>query len=240
MQERAKSIGRWFADLPGGRRTKFAIVGVWLVVLVAIGPLAGKFEDVQENDPADYLPAEGGVGRRRSRCSRTSPRVTSPTRSPSSTATAASSRRDEAAIEEIRGDDQRRAPRGRRRDRPADPLRGRQLGAADHADHGRGRHQRGRRAARRRHRRHQGRPRGPARGARGEGDRAGRLLGRRDRRLRLDQRRPALRDRAARPRPADHHLPQPDLLADPVLLGDPRRGHLARHGLPARRGRASP
>ena len=27
------------------------------MVLVAIGPLAGKFEDAQENDPADYLPA---------------------------------------------------------------------------------------------------------------------------------------------------------------------------------------
>ena len=53
-----RSIGRWFADLPGGRRTKFAVVGVWLVVLFALGPLAGKFEDAQENDPADYLPAK--------------------------------------------------------------------------------------------------------------------------------------------------------------------------------------
>ena len=58
MQERVKSIGRWFADLPGGRRTKFAIVAVWFLVLFAIGPLAGKFEDAQENDPADYLPAK--------------------------------------------------------------------------------------------------------------------------------------------------------------------------------------
>jgi RND superfamily putative drug exporter len=33
------------------------VIGVWLVVLFAIGPLAGKFEDAQENDPADYLPA---------------------------------------------------------------------------------------------------------------------------------------------------------------------------------------
>ncbi len=49
-------IGGWFADLPGGRRSKFAVVGVWLVVLFAIGPLAGQFEDAQENDPADYLP----------------------------------------------------------------------------------------------------------------------------------------------------------------------------------------
>ena len=45
------------AQLPGGRRTKFAVLGVWVVILVAIGPLAGKFEDAQENDPADYLPA---------------------------------------------------------------------------------------------------------------------------------------------------------------------------------------
>jgi putative drug exporter of the RND superfamily len=48
---------RSLAHLPGGRRTKFAVVGIWLVVLFAIGPLAGKFEDAQENDPADYLPA---------------------------------------------------------------------------------------------------------------------------------------------------------------------------------------
>jgi RND superfamily putative drug exporter len=45
------------AGLAGGRRTKFAVIGVWVVVLFAIGPLAGKFEDAQENDPADYLPA---------------------------------------------------------------------------------------------------------------------------------------------------------------------------------------
>jgi putative drug exporter of the RND superfamily len=53
VSERLRSL----AQLPGGRRTKFAVVGVWLVVVLAIGPLAGKFEDAQENDPADYLPA---------------------------------------------------------------------------------------------------------------------------------------------------------------------------------------
>jgi len=58
VTERIRSIGAWFARLPGGHRTKFAIVGVWLVVLMAIGPLAGKFEGAQENDPADYLPGE--------------------------------------------------------------------------------------------------------------------------------------------------------------------------------------
>ena len=57
MIQRIRSIGRWFAELPGGRRTKFAIVAVWVLILFAVGPLAGKFEDAQENDPADYLPS---------------------------------------------------------------------------------------------------------------------------------------------------------------------------------------
>jgi putative drug exporter of the RND superfamily len=57
MRRRFGRAAASLAQLPGGRRTKYAVVGVWLVVLVAIGPLAGKFEDAQENDPADYLPA---------------------------------------------------------------------------------------------------------------------------------------------------------------------------------------
>jgi RND superfamily putative drug exporter len=57
MRQRFGRVAASLARLPGGRRTKYAVVGVWLVVLVAIGPLAGKFEDAQENDPADYLPA---------------------------------------------------------------------------------------------------------------------------------------------------------------------------------------
>jgi putative drug exporter of the RND superfamily len=52
-----RSVADRLAGFPGGRRTKFAMLAVWVVVLVAIGPLAGKFEDAQENDPADYLPA---------------------------------------------------------------------------------------------------------------------------------------------------------------------------------------
>ena len=47
---------RRFAQLPGGRRTKFAVIGVWLLIAMAIGPLSGKFEEVQKNDPIDYLP----------------------------------------------------------------------------------------------------------------------------------------------------------------------------------------
>jgi RND superfamily putative drug exporter len=57
MRRRFGRVAASLAQLPGGRRTKYAVVGVWLVLLVAIGPLAGKFEDAQENDPADYLPA---------------------------------------------------------------------------------------------------------------------------------------------------------------------------------------
>src|SRR5215204_3646944 len=57
MRHRFGRVVASLAQLPGGRRTKYAVVGVWLVALVAIGPLAGKFEDAQENDPADYLPA---------------------------------------------------------------------------------------------------------------------------------------------------------------------------------------
>ncbi len=53
---RLRSAARSLAQLPGGHRTKFAVVGVWLIVAVAIGPLSGKFEGVQKNDPVDFLP----------------------------------------------------------------------------------------------------------------------------------------------------------------------------------------
>jgi RND superfamily putative drug exporter len=55
---RLRSVASSLAELPGRRRTKFAVIAVWVVVLFAIGPLAGKFEDAQENDPADYLPGD--------------------------------------------------------------------------------------------------------------------------------------------------------------------------------------
>ena len=57
VTRRLRNQAASLAQLPGGRRTKFAVVAVWLVVLFALGPLAGKFEDAQENDPVDYLPA---------------------------------------------------------------------------------------------------------------------------------------------------------------------------------------
>ena len=57
MKERLTVAGRRFAELPGGRKAKWAILAIWIVIFMAMGPLAGKFEDAQENDPADYLPA---------------------------------------------------------------------------------------------------------------------------------------------------------------------------------------
>ena len=57
MQDTVRAVGRWFADVPAGRRSKWVVLAVWIVILIVIGPLAGKFEDAQENDPADYLPA---------------------------------------------------------------------------------------------------------------------------------------------------------------------------------------
>ncbi len=53
---RLRTRARSLAQLPGGRRTKFAVVGVWIVILMAIGPLSSKFEDAQQNRPVDYLP----------------------------------------------------------------------------------------------------------------------------------------------------------------------------------------
>ena len=233
---RMTDLGHRLADLPGGRRAKWVVLAVWLIVFMAMGPLAGKFEEVQENDPADYLPAEGGVGegdrgagglplgRHRRRDHGLQPRRW----------TGASGRGGD------RGDpdrDQLERVRGGGRHPAADRLRRRQLRPSDHPDHGRGRHQRGGRGPRRRDRRDQGRHRGPARGARGQGHRARRVLGRRDRGLRADRRRAPLLDGAPRPDPADHHLPQPHLLADPLLRGDPGRAHFSRHGLPPRGGR---
>ncbi|MFC5748947.1 MMPL family transporter [Actinomadura rugatobispora] len=40
-----------------GRRTKWAVLAVWVVLLAALGPLAGKLGEVEENDAASWLPA---------------------------------------------------------------------------------------------------------------------------------------------------------------------------------------
>jgi hypothetical protein len=53
MKPRLRSIARSIAQLPGGRRTKFAVVGVSVVIAVAIAPLSERFEDAQKNDPVE-------------------------------------------------------------------------------------------------------------------------------------------------------------------------------------------
>ncbi len=41
----------------GRRAVPWAVAGLWVAALVLLGPLAGKFADVQQNRAVDYLPA---------------------------------------------------------------------------------------------------------------------------------------------------------------------------------------
>ncbi|MEI2702236.1 MAG: MMPL family transporter [Baekduia sp.] len=47
-------------SFPAGRRAKWAVLGVWLVAVLAIGAagLPTKFEDIQKNDSASFLPGD--------------------------------------------------------------------------------------------------------------------------------------------------------------------------------------
>ncbi|MER0244568.1 MMPL family transporter [Streptomyces sp. HSW2009] len=42
--------------LPGSRRAKWAVLAAWLILLVALGPLAGKVGDVEDDGPNAFLP----------------------------------------------------------------------------------------------------------------------------------------------------------------------------------------
>jgi RND superfamily putative drug exporter len=44
------------ASLVAGRRTKFGVLASWLILAVALGPFAGKFEGSQQNEPSSFLP----------------------------------------------------------------------------------------------------------------------------------------------------------------------------------------
>ena len=39
-----------------GRRRRFVVVAAWVLVAAALGPLAGRFEGAQENEPSTFLP----------------------------------------------------------------------------------------------------------------------------------------------------------------------------------------
>ena len=45
-----------FASIVSGRRSHWAVLGLWIVLVAALGPLAGKFEGAQQNDQASFLP----------------------------------------------------------------------------------------------------------------------------------------------------------------------------------------
>ncbi|MDN5851341.1 MAG: MMPL family transporter [Actinomycetia bacterium] len=47
---------RQIAGALTGRRTKWAALAIWVIVLAVLGPLAGKFTDVQENETSSWLP----------------------------------------------------------------------------------------------------------------------------------------------------------------------------------------
>jgi RND superfamily putative drug exporter len=48
--------GRGVAHLVCGRRAKWVVLGLWLVLLFVVAPLASKLTDAQDNDAASWLP----------------------------------------------------------------------------------------------------------------------------------------------------------------------------------------
>jgi RND superfamily putative drug exporter len=44
--------------MPGGRRTKWAVLVFWLIVVAVAGPLAGKLTGAEKNDAQAWLPAK--------------------------------------------------------------------------------------------------------------------------------------------------------------------------------------
>ncbi len=46
----------WLAQKIAGRRWKYVVLGIWVLLIVGLGPLAGKFEDAQKNEPSSFLP----------------------------------------------------------------------------------------------------------------------------------------------------------------------------------------
>ncbi|WP_433333407.1 MMPL family transporter [Spirillospora sp. CA-294931] len=52
-----RSLSYRVAAIIAGRKTKWAVLAFWIVLLAALGPLAGKLGDVEENDAAAWLPS---------------------------------------------------------------------------------------------------------------------------------------------------------------------------------------
>ena len=46
------------ARVVAGPKTKYLVLGAWLVALIALGPLIGAFESKQQNEPTSFLPGD--------------------------------------------------------------------------------------------------------------------------------------------------------------------------------------
>ena len=44
--------------LIAGRRTKFGVLALWILVIAALGPFIGRFESAQQNEPSSFLPGD--------------------------------------------------------------------------------------------------------------------------------------------------------------------------------------
>ncbi len=52
------SKARAIVSIPAGRRTKWAVLVLWIIILAAAGPLAGKLMGAEKNDAQAWLPAK--------------------------------------------------------------------------------------------------------------------------------------------------------------------------------------
>ncbi|UNZ17938.1 MMPL family transporter [Streptomyces sp. 891-h] len=52
----AGSTLRSLATAPGGKRTKWLVLAAWLIIVVALGPLAGKLGEVEDSSANAFLP----------------------------------------------------------------------------------------------------------------------------------------------------------------------------------------
>ena len=48
----------FLARLVVGRKRKLVVLALWLLIALALGPVAGRFESVQRNEPASFLPGD--------------------------------------------------------------------------------------------------------------------------------------------------------------------------------------
>src|SRR5215471_18058990 len=50
------SRARAIVGIPSGRRTKWAVLVFWLIIVGVLGPLAGKLNNAEKNDASAWLP----------------------------------------------------------------------------------------------------------------------------------------------------------------------------------------